>query len=170
MNKTLLAAATAVGLIFAAPVAMAEGDHYIGAQYNLYTLGTSALDDLEPEGLALVLGGNVSENFQLEARLGRSLSDDNVTGAAMKVDDHIGFYVKGGMTFADIVFPYIALGYTKVDLEFYDQRSQTESDLSYGVGADVAVGPVTLGLEWMKLQDKSDYDLEGLSLTGAWRF
>lgn len=171
MKKTLLAVTAATGLMVGAQAAMAEDGLYIGAQYNLYTFSTSGLDDLEPDGLALVLGGDLNENFQIEGRFGRSLSDDNVTGAALKVDEHIGFYVKGGMKFADLVFPYVILGYTKVDYEFWGASiDQTESDLSYGLGADVELGQFKVGLEWMMLQDKSDYELEGLSLSGAWRF
>ncbi|HAG94048.1 MAG: hypothetical protein CMK83_23610 [Pseudomonadales bacterium] len=171
MKRTLIAVAVATGMFSGAQAAMAEGESYVGAQYNLYTFSTSGLDDLEPDGLAFIIGGNLNENFQIEGRFGRSLSDDNVTGAALKVDEHIGFYVKGGMTFADMLFPYVILGYTKVDYEFWGASiDQTESDLSYGLGADVELGSFKVGLEWMMLQDKSDYELEGLSLNGAWRF
>lgn len=170
MKKLLIAAATASGLLCASSAVLAENDLYVGAQYNMYSLGASGISDLEPDGLAVVLGGKVNENFMLEGRFGRSLSDDNGSGTALKIDDHIGFYVKGGMEFANMVFPYVVLGYTKVDLEFYNELTQTESDLSYGVGADVHFGNMQVGVEWMKLQDKTDYELEGLSLTGAWRF
>ena len=61
------------------------------------------------------------------------------------------------MEFADMVFPYVALGYTKVDFEFHgSQNDLTESDLSYGIGADVRIGQFQVGLEWIMLQDKSD--------------
>jgi len=145
--------------------------NYLGANYILYTHSQSGLDDLNPDGLALVIGGKLNENFRLEGRFGRSISDDNVPGAALKIDDYVGFYVKGGMSFADIVFPYIALGYTKVDFEYWGAPiAETESDLSYGVGADLDLGKFKLGLEWMMLQDKKDYELQGLSLSGAWCF
>ena len=170
MKKTLIAAAMATGLVCGSQQALAD-DLYLGAQYNLYTFSTSDLDDLEPDGLAFVIGGNLNENFQVEGRFGRSLSDDNVQGAALKVDELVGFYVKGGMTFADMVFPYVILGYTKVDLEFWGEPlDYTESDLSYGVGADVELGNFSVGLEWMMLQDKTDYEREGLSFNGKWRF
>ncbi|AUM11845.1 porin family protein [Ketobacter alkanivorans] len=170
MNKMLIAAATATGLLCASQSALAEGDTYIGAQYTMFTVSTSGADDLEPDGMALVLGGKLSDNFMIEGRFGRSLSDDNIPGVALKVDEQIGFYVKGGMEFADMVFPYVALGYTKVDFETRGAIDQTESDLSYGVGADLHFGNLQVGIEWMMLQDKTDYELEGLSLTGAWRF
>ena len=170
MKKTLIAAAMATGLICGSHSALAD-DLYLGAQYNLYTFSTSELDDLEPDGLLLVLGGKIDENFQVEGRFGRSLSDDNVTGAALKVDEYVGFYVKGGMTFADMVFPYVILGYTKVDLEFWGEPlDYTESDLSYGLGADVQLGDFSVGLEWIKLEDKTDFELEALSLNGKWHF
>jgi len=178
MNKMLIAAATATGLLCASQSVLAEGDTYIGAQYNMYTVSTSGADDLEPDGLALILGGKLNDNFMIEGRFGRSLSDDNIPGVALKVDEQIGFYVKGGMEFANMVFPYVALGYTKVDFETRDPIDDTayglpygtESDLSYGVGADLHFGNLQVGIEWMMLQDKTDYELEGLSLSGAWRF
>lgn len=170
MKKTLLAAAIA-SLALGAQTALADDDLYIGAQYNLYTLSSSGMDDLEPDGLAVIMGGNINENFQVEGRFGRSLSDDNNNVTAIKVDDYVGFYLKGGMSFADMVFPYVAIGYTKVDLEIWGAPiNETESDLSYGIGADVALGNVKVGIEWMKLQDKTDYELEGLGLNAAWRF
>lgn len=170
MKKTLFTALAASGLLFAGQQALAEGN-YIGAQYNMYTFSTSDMQDLEPDGLVLKLGGDLNENFQLEGRFGRSLSDDNNNVTALKIDEYIGFYVKGGMEFADMVFPYVTLGYTKVDFEFYgDDLDQTESDLSYGLGADVRFGDVQVGIEWIMLQDKSDYELENLNLSCAWRF
>lgn len=171
MKKTLVTTAIASSLLFAGQTVQAEESAYIGLQYNMYTVGIDGLDDLEPDGLVVKLGGDISEHFQLETRFGRSLSDDNVDGAALKVDEYIGFYVKGGMEFADMVFPYVALGYTKVDFEFHgSQNDLTESDLSYGIGADVRIGQFQVGLEWIMLQDKSDYDLENLNVSAAWRF
>ncbi len=171
MKKAIIGTALASGLLLAGQNAIAEDSGYIGLQYNMYTLSVSGVDDLEPDGLALKLGGNLNDNFQIETRLGRSLSDDNIPEAALKIDDYIGFYLKGGMDFANIVFPYIAVGYTKVDFEFYgDPVAQTESDISYGVGADAHFGPFQVGVEWMMLQDKTDYELENLAVSAAWRF
>jgi len=109
----------------------------------------------------------------LETRLGRSLSDDNEhnVGLTLKVDELIGFYAKGGMDFANMVFPYFVLGYSKVDLEFEGAATeQTESDISYGIGADFHFGMMQVGLEWLMMLDKSDYELDTLSLTAAYRF
>ncbi|MGB3622659.1 MAG: porin family protein [Ketobacter sp.] len=171
MKKALITTAITSGLFFTSQLTMAEEQNYVGLQYNMFTYSEDGLGDLEPEGVALVIGGELNDNFRLEGRLGSSTADDNVAGVALAIDNYIGFYVKGGMRFADMVFPYVVLGYSLVDLKSHDANYyDTESDLSYGVGADVNFGNFQVGLEWIMLQDKSAYELENLSLTAAWRF
>lgn len=171
MNKALIGSTLATTLMLSSQHALAEPTAYVGLQYNLYTVSATGMDELEPDGASLKLGGSINDNFQLEGRFGRSLSDDNGSNAAIKVDEYIGFYLKGGMDFADMVFPYLILGYTKLDLEYYGSPTdQTESDLSYGVGADLHFDQFMVGIEWIMLQDKSQVEVENLNLSAAWRF
>src|SRR5690606_18213831 len=131
MKKALIGTAIATGIMLSTQMAKAESG-YIGMDYQMYTLSASGIQDLEPQSIVLKLGGNVNEFVQLEGRFGRSVADDNASGTALKIDEIIGFYVKGGMPLMDMVFPYAILGYSKVDLEFFGEPSQTESDMSYG--------------------------------------
>lgn len=171
MNKALIAGTFAATLL-TSQLSLAQQSGYVGMQYNLYKVSANGImDELEPDGITLKLGGNISDSFQLEGRFGRSLSDDNGTGNAIKVDEYVGFYVKAGHKFADMVFPYLILGYTKLDVEYYgNPTDQTESDISYGVGADLHFDRFMVGIEWIMLQDKSQIDVENLNLSAAWRF
>lgn len=171
MNKALIAGTFAATLL-TSQHSLAQQSGYVGMQYNLYKVSANGImDELEPDGITLKLGGNIGDNFQLEGRFGRSLSDDNGSNSAIKVDEYVGFYVKAGQEFADMVFPYLILGYTKLDVEYYgNPTDQTESDISYGVGADVHFDRFMVGIEWIMLQDKSQIDVENLNLSAAWRF
>lgn len=168
MKKALLTTAMATSMMGLSASALAE--HYVGLDYQQYSLSSSGMSDLEPESVALRLGSSLGDYARVEGRFGRSVADDNNEVTALKIDQYIGFYVKGGMTVADMVFPYAIIGYSKVDLETYGERAETESDMSYGVGADLHFGQFQVGAEWMMMHDKSDYELEVISLSGAWRF
>ena len=168
MKKAILSSAVAAALLGSATGALAEG--YVGLDYQMYTFSASGADDMEPQSMVLKLGGSLGQYAKVETRFGRSVADDNANGTDLKIDEIIGFYVKGGMDVMDLVFPYAVIGYSKVDFEFHDQPDQTESDVSYGVGADFHFGDMQVGVEWMMMQDKTDYELEVVSLSGAWRF
>lgn len=172
MKKTLLTTALATAMIGLSTTALAQDEYrsYVGIDYQLYSFSTSGQSDLEPESIVFKLGSSLGDYAKIEGRFGRSVADDNNRNTALKVDEIIGFYVKGGMQVADMLFPYAIIGFTKVDFEFYQEPDQTESDLSYGVGADLHFGRFQVGAEWMMMQDKSDYELEVVSLSAAWRF
>lgn len=169
MKKAILSTALATSLMGFAGLASAEHS-YVGVDYQMYSFGASGIDDMEPDAMVFKLGSSVSDYAIIEGRFGRSLTDDNANSTALKIDEIIGIYVKGGMDVMDMVFPYAVLGYSKVDFEFYGEPDQTESDLSYGVGADLYFGNLQVGAEWMMMQDKTDYELEVVSVSAAWRF
>lgn len=170
MNKALYSPLFIAGIALASQPAQAT-DNYIGIMYNMYTFSGSDLEDMEPEGFTINLAGALNDNFLIEGRLGHGISDDNANGTALKIGEYIGFYVKGGMDFANMIFPYAIIGYSKVDVEVGRQSPpNTESDISYGIGADLHFGHFQVGLEWMTLLDESDYKVENLGLSAAYRF
>lgn len=171
MKKTLMGSALAAGLLFSTTTALA-GTGYVGIDYQMLNVSfdESELDDFEPQAIALRVGGSLSDYAQLEARFGSSVADDNTDDGALAVDNLIGFYLKGGMELMDLVFPYLAVGFTKVDFSSPGELSETESDLSYGLGADLHFGDFQVGAEYMVLQDKTDYQLDAISVSAAWRF
>ncbi len=168
MKKALIGTAVATGILLSTPSVMADTG-YVGIDYQMFRLVTDDSGDFEPEGAALRLGGSLSDYVMVEARLGASTGGDAVDDVSFKVDDFMGFYVKTGVDLANLVFPYVAVGLTKVDLVTDDMR-ETEGDMSYGVGADVHFGSLQAGIEWMMLLDETHYELKTGTLSLAWRF
>lgn len=171
MKKALIGTALATGILLATPSVMA-GTGYVGLDYQLFTLSPNeaGAKDFEPEAVALKIGGSLSDYAMIEGRIGSSTADDSANDTALQVDNIIGFYVKGGMDLMNMVFPYAIIGVSKADLQIVDEFHTTESDLSYGVGADVHFGDFQVGAEWMMMLDETDYELEVMSVSGAWRF
>lgn len=107
----------------------------------MFIYSEDGFGDLELEGVVLVIGGEFNDNFCFEGCFGSSIVDDNVVGVVLVIDNYIGFYVKGGMWFVDMVFFYVIFGYLLVDFKFYDVNYyDMELDLFYGVGVDVNFG------------------------------
>ncbi|HVL00158.1 MAG TPA: outer membrane beta-barrel protein, partial [Dongiaceae bacterium] len=114
MKKALIGTALASGLLLATPSSFADTG-YIGIDYQLFTTVVEQEDDLQPEAVALRLGGNLNDYFQVEGRIGSGTKgDDNSQGESLQVDNIFGFYLKGGVDIANLFFPYMLVGYTKV--------------------------------------------------------
>ena len=170
MKKALIGTALASGILLSAQTTLADTG-YVGIDYQMYTYSVSGQDDAEPESIALKLGGSLNQYFKVEARLGRSVKDDNTQSDAVKVSNTVGFYLKGGMDVMNMVFPYFITGYSKYDIKHYgDTYTAAESAVSWGVGADFHYQKVQVGVEWMRVADKSQYDLEAVSVSAAYRF
>src|SRR3990167_3352987 len=169
MKKALLGTVLASGLLLATPATFA-GTGYVGIDYQLFTAVIENVPDLEPEAVALRIGGHLNDNFQLERRIGSGTKNDSVEGESLQVDNIFGFYLKGGVDLANMFFPYLLLGYTKVEFQSPGDIGQTESDMSYGFGGDLHFGSFQIGAEWMMAQDKTDYELKMTTLSAAWRF
>ena len=170
MKKALIGTALATGILLSAQNTLADTG-YVGINYQMYTLSASGQDDLQPQGIALKIGGSLNQYFQVEGRIGTGTQDDNISGAAIMITNTQGFYLKGGMDVMNMVYPYVIAGFTKYDIKQYgDQLADTESGSSYGVGADFHYKRIQVGVEWMKLDDNSQYDLDQVSVSAAWRF
>lgn len=169
MKKALIGTALASGLLLATPATFA-GTGYIGIDYQMYTTVIEQVPDLQPEAVALRLGGHLNDYFQVEGRIGSGTKGDEIDGDSLQVDNIFGFYLKGGVDLADLFFPYLMLGYTKVEFQSPDELGQTESDMSYGFGGDLHFGSFQIGAEWMMAQEKTDYELKMTTVSAAWRF
>ncbi|MEZ5506434.1 MAG: porin family protein [Gammaproteobacteria bacterium] len=169
MKKALIGTALVSGMLLSTPTVMA-GTGYIGLDYQMFRLVSEGIDDLQPEGAALRLGGSLSDNFMIEGRIGQSTGSDETDGVSLKVDDYMGLYLKAGVDVMDMLFPYVAAGFSKVDLTTDNDPSETEGGFSYGFGADVHLGNFQVGAEWMMMLDEADYELKTTSVSVAWRF
>ena len=170
MKKALIGTALATGILLSAQNTLADTG-YIGINYQMYTLSASGQDDLKPQGVALKIGGSLNQYFQMEARLGTGTTNDNNASQSITITNTQGFYLKGGMDVMNMVYPYVIAGFTKYDIQKYGySNADTESGTSFGVGADFHYKHMQVGLEWMRLDDKSRYNLDQLSVSAAWRF
>ena len=121
--------------------------------------------------LAGRLGTKFNENFSGEIRVGLGIGDDSVdvlgTEVDVELDSMFGAYVRGGLQAADSFYPYVVLGYTRGELTasvpgFSD--SESESDVSFGLGADVDINEkLTLNIEYMNYFDKDGAEVDGFS-------
>ncbi|SFH38778.1 porin family protein [Modicisalibacter xianhensis] len=186
----LLSTVVISGPVFAAPT----GSSYVGLQYSKLNyeaeydydyLGQEYDLDLEAEPDALIgrVGYFVTDYFALEARVDMGLSDEEVTvedyksGVDVGVDYMYGLYGIGYLPLADTLALYALLGYTGIESQFdspIGKVEETESDFSYGVGAEVNFTPTMAGsVEYVTYLDESDqYDftLTAISAGLSYRF
>lgn len=169
MKKALIGTALVSGMLLSTPSVMA-GTGYIGIDYQMFRLVTEGVDDFQPEGAGLRLGGALNDNFMIEGRVGRSTGSDEEDDVSLKVDDYMGLYLKGGADIADMLFPYVLVGFSKADLIMDNETPETEGGFSYGFGADMHLGNFQVGAEWMMMLDEADYELKTTTVSIGWRF
>jgi len=125
------------------------------------------------------LGTTFNESFSGEIRAGLGIGSDTISGGCcgdfdVEVNRLFGVYVKGGVPVSDAFFPYVVLGYTRGKVDYSRQGfsfSETESDVSFGVGADFSISDtITASVEYMNYLDKGVAEINGLSLSIVTKF
>lgn len=164
MFKTLLAASI-VSASFSASAA------------ELYAGGSFAVLDSEDVTLNAIygrFGASFNENISAEARLGLGVGDDDLYGAKAELDNFYGVYVRGGIPAGEFFYPYAVLGFTKGKASLSAEGfsiSESESDLSYGVGADFKVSEsLKVNAEYVSYLDKDELELNGFSIGVSFSF
>jgi outer membrane immunogenic protein len=154
----------------------AEGSYFGGnASFVKYS------DDVIGEDASLTavfgrLGTMFNENISGEIRVGFGIADDTVLDVVdVELDNLFGAYVRGGIPVADAFYPYAIIGYTRGKLSAsvsgFGSESGTESDISFGVGADFDVASnITLNAEYMNFLDKDGAEISGFSFGLASKF
>ena len=111
---------------------------------------------------------------QIEARLGTTLVDDSIFGSDIKIDNFAGVYAKGILPVSDVASIYGLLGYTQGKLTAENalgSGSDSDSDISYGIGADFAISATTsVGVEWARLFKGEGFKVDGLSVGVSFKF
>lgn len=174
--RKLMWGSLALATLMAPGLATAEdGAVYAGAQITQYDFHADGEDRLNPYAMSVSFGGDVTDLVSLEARLGSNVKADDIQGATeeFKVDQTFGIYTKIGQsvdTPIGAIRPFGILGVTKYRVNVGDAETETDSDLSYGLGASMSpIDKVTVGLEFMRVASESDARLNSLSLTAAYR-
>jgi len=100
------------------------------------------------------------------------VGDDTVSFDGFEVDmelkNFFGAYLRGGVPVGESFYPYAVIGYSKGKFEisaFDESVSESESDFSFGVGADFSVAEsVKINLEYMNYIDKDGGELSGFAI------
>ena len=177
MNTAIKVAALVVGVSTVALVNAEEG-LYAGVNLTQVAYKEDGLPTFNPIAVAFKLGKQFNKNFALEGRLGIGVSDDEVTVSGLpvsvEVDNYFGLYGKGIYPASDAVSVYGLLGFTRGELTAKAggfSVSDSDSDLSFGLGVDFVVSPIaSLNLEWARLLKGDGYKLNGISLGVNFRF
>lgn len=157
------------------------GGVYGGIQYASFDFSADDIsEDFSPTGLIGRVGNKINENFAIEGRLGLGLSDDTITATdgidtaslSIELDTLIGVYGIGHVMLSESSSIYALIGFTQIDATASASvtnvgsasASDDESDLSYGIGADIGISNnIALNVEYVQYLDKSDFDVSAIA-------
>ncbi|MBB3189936.1 porin family protein [Halomonas cerina] len=135
---------------------------YVGADAMYWELDRNGRSDFDSTGLRLRGGVAFNDYLAIEGHLGTGGSDGSVD-----LDYLAGGYVKGMLPITQAFKVYGLLGGTEVEFE----RTDSESDFSYGAGASYAVTPnLAVGADYMRYLEESDFDFDAASIGLTYRF
>ncbi|TGN40285.1 porin family protein [Marinobacter confluentis] len=156
--------------------ATASADMYKSGGGSLYAGGNYTFVDVEGDGfdadlgtLSAKVGGYVTPILGLEARAGFGVADEDLGfGNDLSVNSFFGGYATINAVNESPVTPYGILGFTRYELEVdgpLGSAKEDDSDLSYGVGVNIALSEELSGnLEYMRYADKDDVTVDGIGL------
>lgn len=174
LNKNLIKYVFAAGLVVASAGLSAEP--YLGANLAMLDVGEADLKAVYLRG-----GFAFNENISAEVRLGMGVGDDTYNAGPFdyktELENAVGAYLRGGIAISDAFAPYVVIGYTRAETkESYrgfvsGSDSYSENDLSYGVGADLAINKgLKINFEFMQYLNKDDFEADGSAIGVAKHF
>ena len=178
--KNIILAGSAVAMMSTVSVAYAQSpveQGYLGANYVFVTYEEDGFaDEFDLGALIGKAGAKFNPYLAAELRGGFGVADEtfssNGTTAELELDYLVGGYAVSGIPNEIPVYPYVVLGYTKGELSASISGpggsvsvSESESDLSYGVGANLAVNDkFHVNAEYMNYFDKDGVEISGVSV------
>ena len=161
----------------------------VGLAFVDYTVDLSerGVDDYEVSLTNLYgrYGVYVNDNFSIEGRVGVGIGGDsqnyNINGTDVKITTElksfIGLYGRLGTQANSSFYPYIIAGYTRGKAEYEtsidsvsETTDDTDSDSSFGFGADIGSGPGRLNIEFMQYLDKKETEISGFNISYVHNF
>lgn len=148
-------------------------DQYFGAGVGIVDYSEIGVDD--DASITILtgrLGRKINDYLSAEVRVAFGAGSDSVTALGQEVDVELnrmyGIYVRGGFPGSDNFYPYIVLGFSnnKVTASVNGfSLSGTESDNSYGIGAEFELGKDQMfNVEYMSYLKESGVEIRGLSI------
>lgn len=155
-------------------------DTYLGVGYHMGSYDETGVDTLNPNAIKFKVGKYVAKNVAIEGHLLFGAGSDSTVYSGVDVDlklkNAISVFVKGDLPLSATANLYGLLGMTKGKLELalpaYNYTdSADDSGLSYGFGAEVAVGEdMYLSGEYIMYISESDYDYSGFNIGVSKKF
>jgi opacity protein-like surface antigen len=155
---------------------------YAGVQYASTDFSFDGVSqEFSPTALIGRAGSNFNQYVSIEGRLGIGLSDDTITvtdgvttrQVSVELDTLIGFYGIGRVPLGKSSSLYALIGLTQVDATASSSvtgsapasLSDDESDLSYGLGADIGLRyNLWVNIEYVQYLDKSDIEVSAVAV------
>ncbi|TNC82402.1 MAG: hypothetical protein C9356_05140 [Oleiphilus sp.] len=170
--KTMKYLATAMMIGMFSVTAFAEGIHgnrYAGLSVGLMEGEVSGSTvDVDINHLEGRIGGYINEYLAAEGRLGLGITGDTVQGVDVDLNYLVGAYVRAGVPLSNnMVFPYVLLGFTKIEAEasgFGVTVDDDETDASLGLGVDLQLGKLPIALEYVEYVDKNKVSFSGFTV------
>lgn len=159
--------------------AMAEEGGYFGLGWSQINYKEDGFDSVTPTAMIARIGKQVNPNFAIEARIGTGLASSDLyvsnTRITAELDSYFGFYGKVMAPVTPQFSFYGLFGYTSGTLSVKASNgysaSADDSDVSYGIGAELAVSPqASVGLEWAHLMSGSGYDVKAITAGVNFKF
>lgn len=177
MRALVAALATAAALCAAAP-AYAEPAWYAGLTASQIRYQETGLETLAHTAAGFKAGREINRYFAIEGRMGFSTGRDSVQFPSVTVefelDYFLGLYAKGILPLGNWFSLYGLAGFTAGTVAthaFGFTFTESDYDLSYGAGAEFALGRnFLLGLEWAQLIEGPGYQFEAVTLGLSYRF
>ncbi|GAA3527969.1 porin family protein [Zobellella aerophila] len=154
---------------------------YVGLNYANLDFDTDSLSEsVNWDSVGLNLGFQPSPYLAVEGRLGKGFGDDTVAGVVKtELEHYYGVYLLPQFPIEDVMSVYGLLGWTEAEAEasapaFGLKESDSESDLSYGVGVRFLGKRHQRGVgffaEYARLLDKDDFEMDALTVGLTWHF
>lgn len=178
--KSIAVAVVTVAALACAGSALAQQERtYFGGNLVWADYKENGFPTATPTVLSGRFGREFSRHFAVEGRLGLGIADDTITamGTSVTVDvDHaFGVYARGILPLADIFSIYGLIGFTAGKISAsapgVGSFSQSDNDVSFGFGADLAIGRnLSINFEWAQLFEGTGYEVEGTSIGLVYRY
>ena len=174
MKKKSLTKIIGLSALIASTGVLADAGWYVGGSYAQLDTDVAGVVEFDLAALVFNVGYKINDYVAVESRLGTGIADDDILGIDLELDYLWGLYTKIGIPTGTGFYPYAVLGYTKAELElsaFGMTESESDSDISYGIGADFGVNE-NLGIfvEYMNWYDDEDIEITGFNIGLNYKF
>jgi len=167
-----------IATLFGASAAMAANPYagvYGGVGYHMGSADFSGGPTLNPTGLEFKAGKYFMPNVAVEGQILVGTGSDNYFGVDLKLKHMLSIFVRGDLALSPTIRGYGLLGLSSGELEAsapgLGSASQTDSGLSYGIGAEFDLGnSFSITGEYVSYLSVTDYDYSGVNIGVVKRF